>query len=52
MMMHAKPDVWQGVYEATRMREAGGKPLADCMAKVDRMHKPVVCRVTLSPKAK
>ena len=51
MMMHAKPDVWQGVYEATRMRDAGGKPLGDCYARAERAHKPVLCKVTLSPKA-
>ncbi len=38
MMMHAKPDVWQGVYEATRMRDAGGKALTDCMARMERTH--------------
>ena len=51
MMMHAKPEVWQGVYEATRVCEAGGKPLQDCLVRMKRTHKPVACRVTMNPTA-
>ncbi len=51
MMMHASPASWNGFVEGYRMREVGGKALADCLARLKRMHKPVACKVTMSPTA-
>ncbi len=51
MIEHDDPEQWRKLVEGYALREAGGKPLADCLARMERTHKPIVCRVTLSPKA-
>ena len=52
LIEHADPEQWRKIDEGYALREAGGRVLQDCLARVKKMGKPLRCVVTLIPGAK